>query len=61
MANFHLKKGLSIISLLELYLIAPKVPTVIKYDAGSSTSFQWGYEVSSLEDKITGRVVVGKR
>jgi hypothetical protein len=35
-------------------LIAPKVPTVIRYDPGSTTSFQWGYEITSLDDKITG-------
>ncbi|OXV10443.1 hypothetical protein Egran_01797 [Elaphomyces granulatus] len=34
-------------------LIAPKVPTVIRYDPGSTTSFQWGYEITSLDDKIT--------
>ncbi|KAH6662561.1 hypothetical protein B0J14DRAFT_707549 [Halenospora varia] len=35
--------------------IVPKAPTVIKYDSGSKTSFQWGYELEmSLEDKITG-------
>jgi hypothetical protein len=34
-------------------IIAPKVPTVIRYDPGSTTSFQWGYEITSLDDKIT--------
>lgn len=35
--------------------IVPKAPTVIKYNAGSKTSFKWGYELDMcLDDNITG-------
>jgi hypothetical protein len=35
--------------------IVPKTPTVIQYEAGSTTSFKWGYELElSTADKITG-------
>jgi hypothetical protein len=34
--------------------IAPKTPTVIKYDPGSIDSFKWGYELDMLDDRISG-------